>query len=237
MDEKKKHWILFAIREHPGEWVHPNDLFSQKPRFFTEDIGDFISIFSKLNNEEFLRQDQPLGMGYKITPKGKKELSRYLQRMKYREFLEFAKTIPSFELRYRLRTIEGFLGSFIIIMILSLIATSLPKDFPTWGSFILLIIFIIFFGLFLGLSGQIVFIFIYTLAGWISSGLQETIGKYKKYLLPMITLAFVIGGLWAFVKLSKYDWSDVLYLIITGLIVGLVLKIKEVYHYFKNKLN
>jgi len=240
MSDKRKIWILLAVRKFSKkEGVSANYLFNNRADFFSNDFPSFLKILKEMEQEDFIKLNQKfLDPYYSITKEGKSQLRKVFFSMGQLEQRKLMRTVPLWDLEDRISMIEGFIGSFLIIGIIAIIIILLEKYeitntiIKTITGIFMLIFFI--FSLFF--ASSIIFNFLYDFIRKFSTSFIELIEPYKKIITYIFVGLLIIGGLFAFVSLTKYDWSDIIFygvMAIMGSVVMIFLpkilnKIKEV---------
>jgi len=132
------------------------------------------------------------------------------------------KTIPQRELDYRIKIIEAFLGS-LILMIIFLGALYFLDVYKITSNILIIPAMFFFFSFFmfsLFAMASLVFNFLYSLIRILSKSLWELIEPHKKIVGIIFVILFLLGGLWILVSLTKYDWADVFFNLIIAIIGG-----------------
>jgi len=240
MDEKVKYWLLLAIREYSkNKNITIYYLFNQRPNFVTDDLTKFFSLIKELKKEGLIQINQIFLSQYcSLTKKGQKEIERYLIKAKASKFISLIKLIPEAELRYRIRAIEGFLGSLLLMIIFGLFEFSLitNKVANMYLHFIFASFVFFFLAGTIGCAAFVIFNFLDSFIRYISLSLSEFLNKYKEPILAISIILAIVVVITIFVKNTSYDFSDIMYCVLGGLIILIITKFNETKGFLRNRL-
>ncbi len=86
MDKKIKYWILSAISQADKKTIGVNELFDQKPGFFTGDLTKLFKYLLELEGDDLIlfdrESDDP---SFRLTERGQKDLEEYLKTANIKE--------------------------------------------------------------------------------------------------------------------------------------------------------
>ena len=119
-------------------------------------------------------------INFYLSDKGKKELANLKRQLKFKEYYLIISNFPEIELKERVKSLEYFILSSIILIIGSIVIFRLSQIFPSYGGniiysilFLYIIILIASYYVGFSLGGIILF--------WINDMQRETFWKYKEW--------------------------------------------------------
>ncbi len=212
---KPEHWILFALKDASqgyGFDIHKWFL-SEKPDEFDINNTDFRDLIDKLETQGILKRALREQGNFYLSDKGKKELNDLKRQLKFKEYYHVISNFPEIELKERVKSLESFVLSSIILTVGSVVIFRLSQIFSSQGGniiyFILfLYIFILIASYYVGgsLGGIILF--------WINDVQRETLWKYKEWfwnnqgiIKKVISVLFITVIIVLFNYLNIYKWQ------------------------------
>ena len=154
------------------------ELYNRRPAFVKSSFPEFDTYVHDLYKKKLLK---PGSSGrYKLASLGDKALRKHLMDAGPFKLFLLSRLVPEFGINYRIRMLEGFIGSSLILcacMILALLFEKTIKD-----NFFLQIIFsiavLLFLGFFFVTGVAIICNFLFSLAMTISDSLIRVLRKY-----------------------------------------------------------
>lgn len=203
MDKKTKYWILLSISQASKErGYNVVQLYNSRPDFVKEALNGFFGLLNQLSKENLVELNNKLmGQNYQLTRKGEKELNSYLRKSGMFEYMSFIKLIPEFEIKYRLKLIESFIGNLVAVALLSFIQSVLTiNNIKINYISIIIVALIMVAGIIIILSGfLILFNFLYLMLGNISNKLKnlvrENYSSISLFLVILILFITVISSI------------------------------------------
>jgi DNA-binding PadR family transcriptional regulator len=115
MDNKIKYWVLYFIREGPSRGRDPYRAYKELNLDVT--YQKYFDVIDKLVKDAFIELNSLPGDSlFILTEKGNKSLDKFLSGLSYGERRDFMKLFPHEDLKTRVESMEGLIGSSIIIL-------------------------------------------------------------------------------------------------------------------------
>ena len=195
MENLTKHWILLSISMSSRErGCHIMQLYESRPDFVKDELNEFLNRMNNLESEKLIEKNPKSPLNYKLTKEGKKILDSYMQKTNFFEYIKFARLIPVFEMRFRLKLIESFLGNivFIIFLIFIMYFLAIQRINNKYLSIIIISLFIAS-GFIVLSSGILIFVnFLYSLISNISQRFKEFINENYDKISTFIVVLFLV---------------------------------------------
>lgn len=235
MDEKIKYWILLSTdNEDRKKGINCTKLFEERPDFVYDDFSQFLTDCNEIENEGLLAKNEKIPTKYAITKKGKKELENYLVKLNDSEYLKFASLTPEREIRYRINTIEYFLSSLIMTIILSIIIYYFlikKGSINTYLNFILLTLYFLFVMLFISSLINLLTTFFIMFIKRTSKNIFDFVENYHDKISNLLIVLTVITSMILLPRLLGYTFKSValeIFVALSFLVVTNRQKIKNI---------
>jgi len=226
-------WILIAVStSHQTLGANPAELYYQKPDYIDIDFSGFIKIIEYLQSKELVNKSKLLGGNICITKKGEKELDRKINELKTKkeeEYISLISSVPIYELKERISTLEKLLfysimgGLFLVIAITP--ATSRIENYARLFSIVITILF------FIAVSLHFTTLILFVRKGLkerIMERLWHLIDKYYKILFYLIFILLLTGGSYALNKYFGFEWRIIIGTIVLDIIATIILNSKKI---------
>lgn len=223
---RPEHWILLALKDaSQGYGFDINKWFlSEKPDEFVINNTDFRNLIDNLERNGIIKTALRESANFYLSDKGKKELDGLKKELKFKDFYHVISNFPNIELKERVKLLESFVLSSIILTVGSVVILRLSQiySFPSSN----IIYFILFLYFFIIIASYYVG---YNLAGiilfWINDVQRETLWKYKEWfwnnqdiIKTVSSGLFIIVIIVVFNYLDIYKWQDSFGAIVFGII-------------------
>lgn len=240
MNKKDKYLILLYARDfNRGRGIGYGEFFELRPNSMEEiDIGEMSNIFDKELRSKYNFLELGNRGRYILTKKGEEVLKKYLKGASLFEMNYLSRNFKQFGNNYRLKLIEGFIGSSLILILISLLAVFLEEKI--YSSLFIQTTFIVFFFIFLGLvvlfGTTITFNFLSSLFNSIFKPFSKKIKAYPGIFLGISITIVSVAVIWIFLKLTSFVFEDILLELILAGIIGIVLKFRKIKQRFEDIL-
>ena len=230
-------WVLITLStSHKTLGTNPADLHYKKPEYIDVDLNNLIKVIEDLEKKEIVSKSPVVGGNFCITKKGEKELDKKINELKTKkeeEYVSLISSVPIYELKERISTLEKIIFYSIIGGLFLVIATTqtpnqTPNSLEIYLKLISSVITIIFF---IAASLHLTTLTLFASRG-LKEKLRESIWRFidKNYKIIFCILFLLLLSLLS-IALNKYfgfDWKYIVGTIILEIIVIIIPNFKRI---------
>jgi hypothetical protein len=144
---KPEVWILLALKDASQEYGFDINKWLQfeKPKEFDIHFTNFQSLIDGLEEKGILKRALKEQVNFYLSEKGKKELAALKKQMTFKEYILVISNFPIIELKERVKSLESFVLSSIILGIGSVVLFGLSQILISYGRNITYVILFLYF--------------------------------------------------------------------------------------------